>query len=81
MAEPGRGLVKWFFYPGYTPRTGGLLREPGLAQARHKAALQRTPSHPVYPNGHRGGQQKKNAPALQPARMMRVNARQQHATA
>jgi uncharacterized repeat protein (TIGR03837 family) len=27
---PGAGLVKWFFYPGFTPRTGGLLREPGL---------------------------------------------------
>jgi uncharacterized repeat protein (TIGR03837 family) len=22
------GLRKWFFYPGFTPRTGGLLREP-----------------------------------------------------
>jgi uncharacterized repeat protein (TIGR03837 family) len=27
--QPG-GLLKWFFYPGFTPRTGGLLREPGL---------------------------------------------------
>lgn len=25
------GLLKWFFYPGFTPATGGLLREPGLA--------------------------------------------------
>ena len=24
----GRGLTKVFFYPGYTPATGGLLREP-----------------------------------------------------
>jgi uncharacterized repeat protein (TIGR03837 family) len=24
------GLDKWFFYPGFTPATGGLLREPGL---------------------------------------------------
>ena len=31
---PGRGLVKWFFYPGFTAATGGLLREPGLLQAR-----------------------------------------------
>lgn len=22
---PGRGLSKWFFYPGFTPRTGGLM--------------------------------------------------------
>ncbi len=28
---PGRGLDKWFFYPGFTAATGGLLREPGLA--------------------------------------------------
>ncbi len=27
---PGAGLTKYFFYPGFTPRTGGLLREPGL---------------------------------------------------
>jgi uncharacterized repeat protein (TIGR03837 family) len=29
---PGRGLTKWFFYPGFTAGTGGLLREPDLAQ-------------------------------------------------
>lgn len=28
------GLVKWFYYPGFTPATGGLIREPGLAAAR-----------------------------------------------
>ncbi|MDB5895978.1 MAG: hypothetical protein JWQ88_3509, partial [Rhodoferax sp.] len=27
---PVAGGVKWFFYPGFTPRTGGLLREPDL---------------------------------------------------
>ncbi len=27
---PGAGLVKWFYYPGFTPATGGLLRERGL---------------------------------------------------
>jgi uncharacterized repeat protein (TIGR03837 family) len=31
---PGQGLTKWFFYPGFTPRTGGVLREPQLMQAR-----------------------------------------------
>ena len=30
MSGPGRGLVKYFFYPGFTPTTGGLLREPDL---------------------------------------------------
>lgn len=28
---PGEGLTKRFFYPGFSPRTGGLLREPELA--------------------------------------------------
>ena len=31
---PAAGWTKWFFYPGFTPLTGGLLREPELA-ARH----------------------------------------------
>ncbi len=31
---PGRGLTKWFFYPGFSARTGGLLREPDLASRR-----------------------------------------------
>ena len=30
---PGAGLTRHFFYPGFTHRTGGLLREPGLLQA------------------------------------------------
>ncbi|MGC4059407.1 MAG: elongation factor P maturation arginine rhamnosyltransferase EarP [Aquabacterium sp.] len=29
---PGAGLSKRFFYPGFTPATGGLLREPGLIE-------------------------------------------------
>lgn len=36
MHGPGAGLVKHFFYPGFTPRTGGLLREQDLP-ARHAA--------------------------------------------
>jgi len=34
LSGPGAGLTKWFFYPGFTPRTGGLLREPGLMGQR-----------------------------------------------
>jgi uncharacterized repeat protein (TIGR03837 family) len=30
FSGPGTGLSKRFFYPGFTLRTGGLLREPGL---------------------------------------------------
>lgn len=32
MHGPGAGLTKYFFYPGFTPRTGGLLREADLLQ-------------------------------------------------
>jgi uncharacterized repeat protein (TIGR03837 family) len=32
LAGPAAGLNKYFFYPGFTPRTGGLLREPDLMQ-------------------------------------------------
>lgn len=33
LRSPQRnGLDKWFFYPGFTPATGGLLREPGLLE-------------------------------------------------
>ena len=32
MFGPGKGLTKHFFYPGFTPDTGGLLREADLLQ-------------------------------------------------
>lgn len=40
LAGPGRGLDKWFFYPGFTRGTGGLLHEDGLEleRARFDAA-------------------------------------------
>lgn len=57
LPSPQRnGLTKWFFFPGFTARTGGLLREPGL-QAQREAfdrdawlqqrGLQRTPGERV----------------------------------
>jgi uncharacterized repeat protein (TIGR03837 family) len=30
MSGPGKGMNKYFFYPGFTSKTGGLLREPAL---------------------------------------------------
>jgi uncharacterized repeat protein (TIGR03837 family) len=33
LGGPGKGLNKWFFYPGFTPKTGGLIRETGLLSA------------------------------------------------
>lgn len=52
LAGPAAGLRKWFFYPGFTRRTGGLLREPGLLERR--AAFDRAAwrvSHGVTPHG------------------------------
>lgn len=41
FAGAGAGLTKRFFYPGFTARTGGLLREPGALSQRD--ALQGSP--------------------------------------
>ncbi|WP_326536520.1 elongation factor P maturation arginine rhamnosyltransferase EarP [Pseudorhodoferax sp.] len=30
MSGPAAGRTRWFYYPGFTPATGGLLREPDL---------------------------------------------------
>lgn len=52
LSGPGRGLVKTFFYPGFTSKTGGLLREPGLLQRQQRFDVQAwrntqgEPSHP-----------------------------------
>lgn len=32
FSGPGAGRTRWFFYPGFTERTGGLLREPDLPE-------------------------------------------------
>lgn len=34
MSGPAKGWTKHFFYPGFTPATGGLLREPALLGRR-----------------------------------------------
>ncbi len=35
MGGPAKGRTKHFFYPGFTARTGGLLRETGLLERQH----------------------------------------------
>ncbi len=35
------GLTRWFFYPGFSARTGGLLREADLLQRRRRFRRQR----------------------------------------
>jgi uncharacterized repeat protein (TIGR03837 family) len=38
---PAQGYTKWFYYPGFTPATGGLLRESWMpAQQAHVASPQ-----------------------------------------
>jgi uncharacterized repeat protein (TIGR03837 family) len=36
LCGPGQGLVKHFFYPGFTAKTGGLLREQGLLERQQR---------------------------------------------
>ena len=46
---PGAGLTKWFFHPGFSSATGGLIREAGLLEAQgrfdREAWLQRLGLH------------------------------------
>ena len=34
LSGPASGWTRWFFYPGFTTGTGGLLREPDLTEKR-----------------------------------------------
>ena len=50
MSGAAKGATKQFFYPGFTERTGGLLREPGLTA--RQAAFERDAwlhSHQIAP--------------------------------
>jgi uncharacterized repeat protein (TIGR03837 family) len=38
MGGPAKGWTKYFFYPGFTAQTGGLLREPNLMQRQQDFA-------------------------------------------
>ena len=38
LVGPAKGLTKHFFYPGFTPATGGLLRESGLLERQTRFA-------------------------------------------
>ena len=44
FAGPGAGLKKWFFYPGFTAATGGLLQCPADQDAVDPAAAERAAS-------------------------------------
>jgi len=41
MQGAAKGMTKWFFYPGFTPQTGGLLKrlEPTRADTTHNQSL------------------------------------------
>ncbi|THJ35649.1 elongation factor P maturation arginine rhamnosyltransferase EarP [Lampropedia aestuarii] len=51
MFGPAQGQSKTFFYPGFTAKTGGLLREPQLLQAQAQFDRQqwRSQHFPVLP--------------------------------
>lgn len=34
--KPDDGTIEWFFYPGFTPASGGLIRETGLGAERER---------------------------------------------
>jgi uncharacterized repeat protein (TIGR03837 family) len=42
MSGPARGMTKWFFYPGFTVGTGGLLRDAEVAQRLAPPSLHAT---------------------------------------
>ena len=49
---PAQGWTRWFFYPGFTAATGGLLREPDLMQRQEAfdvAAWRNAHAHPSLP--------------------------------
>lgn len=54
LSGPAQGLGKRFFYPGFTPATGGLIREQDLAarQAGFEPAAWRA-AHGLPPGGER----------------------------
>jgi uncharacterized repeat protein (TIGR03837 family) len=54
MSGPAKGWTKTFFYPGFTPGTGGLLREADLLarqQAFDKTAWRQRHAPPLAPDG------------------------------
>ena len=40
MSGPFKGRTKWFFYPGFTAKTGGLIREGTISTAPPNANIQ-----------------------------------------
>ena len=50
--KPAQGWTRWFFYPGFTAATGGLLREPDLMQRQEAldvAGWRNAHAHPSLP--------------------------------
>jgi uncharacterized repeat protein (TIGR03837 family) len=47
MSGPLKGQTKWFFYPGFTERTGGLIREASVNEACQSHSAK--PQAPAYP--------------------------------
>jgi len=43
MSGPMKGRIKWFFYPGLTEKTGGLIRESGVQETLELTRLNTEP--------------------------------------
>jgi uncharacterized repeat protein (TIGR03837 family) len=52
LSGPGQGLVKHFFYPGFTDKTGGLLRERGLMERQQGFDASAWRAARGLPSGH-----------------------------
>jgi uncharacterized repeat protein (TIGR03837 family) len=53
--HPRLPLTKYFFFPGYTPATGGLLAEADLAERRTAFVSTETPAFGGVRAGHAAG--------------------------
>lgn len=60
MSGPAKGWTKHFFYPGFTPDTGGLLREVGLMEKQQAFAA----------SGQRTTWRAQHAPDLAPSALL-----------
>ncbi len=66
MAGPARGMTKWFFYPGFTAGTGGLLRGVDVALRINDAALPSAQQRPPPSAEHTPGPAPASLPPLPP---------------
>lgn len=80
MHGPAQGWTKTFFYPGFTPRTGGLLREASVAQYPRSTGKSDAPpaltiSLFCYEPAHLGSLLEQLAASVTPVRLLVTHGR------